>query len=76
MFSLSLSDTPGGLETLPLLVKTAGEEKVAAGMGVGVPTLRDIIRELQKPGRDIRDDNAADSGSWAETIARYQQRGQ
>jgi uncharacterized protein len=56
MFSLSLSDTPGGLETLPLLVKTAGEEKVAAGMGVGVPTLRDIIRELQKPGRDIRDE--------------------
>ena len=53
---LSLSDTPGGLETLPLLVKTAGEEKVAAGMGVGVPTLRDIIRELQKPGRDIRDE--------------------
>ncbi|NMC92367.1 MAG: ATP-binding cassette domain-containing protein [Smithella sp.] len=38
------------------------------------PTLNDVFMKLT--GRDIRDDNAADSGSWAETIARYQQRGQ
>jgi uncharacterized protein len=56
MFSLSLSGKDGGIETLPLLVKTAGEEKVALDLGVGVPTLRDIIKELQKPGRDIRDE--------------------
>jgi uncharacterized protein len=56
MFSLSLTDKSSGIETLPLLVKTAGEEKTAAAVGVGVPTLRDIIKELQKPGRDIRDE--------------------
>ena len=36
-------------------VKAAGEEKVAEELGVGVPTLLDIIGELEKPGRDIRD---------------------
>ncbi len=30
--------------------------ELAAEMGVGVPTLRDIIAELQKPGRDPRDE--------------------
>jgi hypothetical protein len=30
MFSLSLTGKDGGVETLPLLVKTAGEEKFAA----------------------------------------------
>lgn len=29
---------------------------LAAGLGVGLPTLRDIIAELEKPGRDPRDD--------------------
>ena len=29
---------------------------VAAEAGVGLPTLRDILSELQKPGRDPRDD--------------------
>lgn len=33
-----------------------GEEKAAELCQVGVPTLRDIISELIKPGRDIRDD--------------------
>lgn len=33
-----------------------GMEKVAAEVGVGVPTLRDIINELLKPGRDPRDE--------------------
>ena len=32
-----------------------GLEKVAAACGVGVPTLNDIVAELLKPGRDIRD---------------------
>ena len=31
-------------------------EKLAAEAGVGLPTLRDILSELQKPGRDPRDD--------------------
>ncbi len=36
-------------------VKSYGEEKAASALGVGVPTLRDIVSELQKPGRDLRD---------------------
>ena len=28
----------------------------AAAVGVGVPTLRDIVAELLKPGRDVRDE--------------------
>ncbi len=56
MFSLSLSGKDSGIETLPLLVKTAGEDKVASDLGIGVPTLRDILGELLKPGRDIRDE--------------------
>lgn len=32
-----------------------GLEKLAQECGVGVPTLEDIITELEKPGRDIRD---------------------
>ena len=31
-------------------------DKLAAEAGVGLPTLRDILSELQKPGRDPRDD--------------------
>ena len=32
-----------------------GKAKVAAEIGVGEPTLCDIISELEKPGRDVRD---------------------
>ncbi|MBP5230679.1 MAG: RNA-binding transcriptional accessory protein, partial [Clostridia bacterium] len=45
----------GELNLLPEKIRLYGEEKAAAGCGVGVPTLRDIIKELQKPGRDPRD---------------------
>ncbi|MEG1651547.1 MAG: Tex family protein [Oscillospiraceae bacterium] len=37
-------------------VAKEGELKAAEHCGVGVPTLRDIIKELQKPGRDPRDE--------------------
>ena len=33
-----------------------GKEKVASMCGIGVPTLMDIITELVKPGRDLRDE--------------------
>ena len=33
-----------------------GIENAAAKCGVGVPTLKDIVKELQKPGRDPRDE--------------------
>ena len=32
-----------------------GMTKLAAELGTGVPTLEDILSELEKPGRDIRD---------------------
>ena len=46
----------GGLPEIPLKAKAYGEEKLAQETGVGLPTLRDMISELQKPGRDPRDE--------------------
>ena len=46
----------GKLTALPLKVKQLGEETLARQCGVGVPTLRDMIQELGKPGRDPRDE--------------------
>ncbi len=37
-------------------LKAKGEEKVAEELGIGVPTLLDIVSELEKPGRDPRDE--------------------
>ena len=42
--------------TLDALAEKAGKERLAAELGVGLPTLADIIAELQKPGRDPRDE--------------------
>lgn len=44
------------LSDLPAKLKAYGEEAAAAEAGIGVPTLRDVVSELLKPGRDIRDD--------------------
>lgn len=33
-----------------------GLEKLAQEIGIGLPTLNDMLTELQKPGRDLRDD--------------------
>lgn len=46
----------GGLTLLPNLINEKGEQSVADKIGVGVPTLQDIVKELLKPGRDIRED--------------------
>lgn len=46
----------GKLQGLPDRLRTYGEEKAAAECGVGVPTLLDVAAELQKPGRDPRDE--------------------
>jgi uncharacterized protein len=52
-----LDDAAGGkLAELPARVKARGEESAAAECAVGVPTLRDIVKELMKPGRDPRDE--------------------
>lgn len=42
-----------------LAKKIKSPEKTAAEMGIGVPTLEDIMRELEKPGRDPREDAPA-----------------
>ncbi len=46
----------GELSMLPTLIDKKGEQKVADAIGVGVPTLQDIVKELLKPGRDVRED--------------------
>ena len=57
LFGMSEKDIgTGTIQNLPRLVGAKGEENVAKECGVGVPTLDDIIKELLKPGRDIRDD--------------------
>ena len=57
LFNLTDNDVKdGNLDTLASLVKLKGEEKVASEIGVGVPTLIDMVKELSKPGRDIRED--------------------
>ena len=43
------------LSDLPRQIKSYGEVKAAAECGLGVPTMNDIVTELLKPGRDVRD---------------------
>ena len=45
----------GGLRELPEQVRSYGAAKLAEELGCGVPTLNDIVLELAKPGRDVRD---------------------
>ena len=42
-----------------LAKKIKSPEKTAVELGIGVPTLEDIMRELEKPGRDPREDAPA-----------------
>ena len=46
----------GKLSDLPAQVKNYGTEKAAEEIGIGVPTLMDVMQELMKPGRDVRDE--------------------
>lgn len=45
----------GELTKLPEMISLKGEEKVAKECGIGVPTLQDMVSEIIKPGRDIRE---------------------
>ena len=55
-FGYTNADVAGfKLGDLPRKVAEAGEQAIADEIGVGVPTLKDIVAELIKPGRDIRD---------------------
>ena len=49
----------GKLTLLPYEVEKIGLPRLAEELGCGVPTLTDILAELQKPGRDIRDEAPA-----------------
>ena len=56
LFGMSEQDIKNGnVTSLPNLIKAKGEEKVAQEIGIGLPTLQDIVGELLKPGRDIRE---------------------
>ena len=59
-FGFSTEDVKAG--SLPLLrfkAEQYGVAKLAKELGCGEPTLLDIIGELEKPGRDIREDAPA-----------------
>ena len=57
MFNMTVTDVKNeNVQNLPRLIGAKGEEEVAKSCGVGIPTLDDIVKELLKPGRDIRDD--------------------
>ncbi|MBQ9375228.1 MAG: RNA-binding transcriptional accessory protein [Ruminococcus sp.] len=55
---LSLDDisVSTSMETLDSTVSKLGSNTLADEIGIGVPTLTDIITELKKPGRDPRDE--------------------
>ncbi len=56
MFDYTEDDLRGGdLSFLKSKVIKKGPARVAESLGIGEPTLMDIISELEKPGRDIRD---------------------
>ena len=56
MFGYTEDDVAcGRLGDLPSKVKEKGTTVVCEECGVGAPTLHDIIAELLKPGRDVRD---------------------
>ncbi len=45
----------GNLKELPAKIKAYGEQKAAEFCGLDLATMHDIVTELLKPGRDIRD---------------------
>ena len=59
-FDYTEEDVRGeGMKLLRFKAEKAGVSRLAEELGCGEPTLLDIIGELEKPGRDIRDDAPA-----------------
>lgn len=52
----TLSDIGGDLHALTETVDQRGYAALSKELGIGEPTLRDIVKELMKPGRDPRDE--------------------
>ncbi len=46
----------GSVSDLTQRAEAKGIENIANELGIGVPTLNDIIKELERPGRDPRDE--------------------
>ena len=46
----------GGFSELKVRAEKLGFESLAENIGIGTPTLLDMIQELEKPGRDPRDE--------------------
>ena len=56
MFGYTKEDVRrGNLTELSQKVQKEGTTKVCEALGIGAPTLKDILSELEKPGRDVRD---------------------
>ena len=56
LFGYTAEDVKAGkISDLPAKVKEYGAEKAAKEVGLDVPTMQDIVSEIIKPGRDIRD---------------------
>ena len=56
MFGYTEEDVKAGkLGNLAEKVKQKGSAKVCEELGIGAPTLHDIVSELEKPGRDVRE---------------------
>ena len=51
-----LKDIRGGAADIGSRARAYGLQKLAGELGIGLPTLNDMVAELQKPGRDPRDD--------------------
>ena len=54
-FEYSIEDVSKGLSDLRQKCAKYGTKKLASELEIGEPTLLDIIGELEKPGRDVRD---------------------
>jgi len=57
LLGYTLADVKSGnLEELQNRLETFGATEAASQCGIGIPTLQDIVTNLQKPGRDPRDE--------------------
>ncbi|MBO5212061.1 MAG: RNA-binding transcriptional accessory protein [Clostridia bacterium] len=54
-FEYTNEDVAAGLKDIRSKSTKYGTKKLAEELGIGEPTLLDIIGELEKPGRDVRD---------------------
>ena len=54
-FGYTAKDAASGISGITKTAEAYGVKKLADEIGIGEPTVADIVKELEKPGRDIRD---------------------